>query len=121
MSITNFEDFTNELNDKELEILPLVIHSFRKYDKDSPIKSAEIVKKMNIYLQERDYKIKMTGARLRKMVNFIRSNSLLPLIATSKGYFTSKNKETVEKQIQSLLERSRSIRLCADGLTKFLD
>ena len=121
MSITNFEDHTNELNDKELEILPLVIHSFRKYDKDSPIKSADIVKKMNIYLIQREYTIKMTGARLRKMVNFIRSNSLLPLIATSRGYFTSKNKDTVEKQIKSLLERERSIENCANGLSKFLD
>ena len=119
--ITNFEDFTNELNERELEILPLVVHSFRKYDKDNPIKSQDIVRKMNIYLEERNYKIKMTGARLRKMVNFIRSNSIIPLIATSKGYFTSKNKQTIESQIKSLLERAKSIESCAIGLNKFLE
>tara|TARA_R110000772_G_scaffold36091_4_gene86597 strand:+ start:3474 stop:3839 length:366 start_codon:yes stop_codon:yes gene_type:complete len=121
MSITNFEDHTNELNDRELEILPLVIHSFRKYEKDNPIKSEDIVKKMNIYLFERDFKIKMTGARLRKMVNYIRSNSLIPLIATSKGYFTSNNKKDIQDQIISLMERARSIVRCADGLNKFID
>jgi hypothetical protein len=118
--ITNFEDFTGELSDDELNILPAVIHSFRRYKKDNPIKAPEIIEGINIYLKKRGYKFKMSGPRLRKMVNFIRSNSLLPLIATSKGYFTDSCKLTIQEQIKSLEERSRSIQKCADGLKSFL-
>ncbi len=119
--ITNFENETPELNDKELAILPVVIHGFRHYKKDNPIKANLIVKRLNVYLLEHNHKIKMTDVRLRKMVNYIRSNSLLPLIATSKGYFTSNNKKEIADQIKSLLERARSIERCAQGLNKYLE
>lgn len=120
MSITNFEDFTSELTDQELEILPIVIHGFRAYKKNNPIKSELIVFRMNEYLKNRGYKMKLTGPRLRKLVNYIRSNGLLPLIATSQGYFTTDCKETIAEQIKSLQERANSIERCANGLIKFL-
>lgn len=118
--ITNFEDFTGELSQDEMRLLPAVVHSFRKYKKDNPIKADLIIEGINDYLTKRELKIKMTGPRLRKMVNYIRSNSILPLIATSKGYFTDSCKLTIEDQIKSLEERARSIQSCADGLRKFI-
>ncbi len=118
--ITNFEDFTGELSDDELRILPAVIHSFRRYKKENPIKADAIVIGINDYLLKRKMNFKMTQPRLRKMVNFIRTNSLLPLIATSKGYFTDSCKLTIQDQIKSLEERARSIQNCADGLKKFV-
>jgi hypothetical protein len=75
---------------------------------------------MNQYLQNNGYKIKMTGVRLRKMVNYIRSNGLIPLIANSQGYFTTDCKLTIQQQIISLQERANSIERCAQGLKKFL-
>ena len=121
MSLTNFEDQTPELTPEEMAELPAVIHSFRYYDKRNPIKAVVIVQKMNIYLKMKGSKMKMTDVRLRRMVNYIRTNGLLPLIATSKGYFTSKNKQEIELQIKSLQERARSIQRCANGLKKFLE
>jgi len=118
--ITNFEDFTGELSDDELNILPAVIHGFKQYKKDNPIKADKIVESMNLYLLKRNIKLRMTQPRLRKMVNYIRSNSLLPLIATSKGYFTDSCKLTIKEQIKSLEERARSIQNCAEGLKKFI-
>ncbi len=118
--ITNFENYTNELNDREMEILPIVIHGFRAYKKNNPIKAELIVKRMNEYLKNYGYKIRLTQPRLRKLVNYIRSNSLIPLIATSQGYFTTDCKETIINQIQSLNERANSIERCANGLKKFL-
>jgi hypothetical protein len=118
--ITNFENYTNELTDQEMEILPIVIHGFRAYKKNNPIKAQLIVTRMNNYLQENGYKIRLNGPRLRKLVNYIRSNSLIPLIATSQGYFTTDCKETIINQIQSLNERANSIERCANGLKKFL-
>ena len=118
--ITNFEEYTHELTDQELEILPIVIHGFRAYKKNNPIKAELIVKRMNQFLSDRGYKIRLTGPRLRKLVNYIRSNGLIPLIATSNGYFTTDCKLTIQQQIISLQERANSIERCAQGLKKFI-
>jgi len=118
--ITNFEQVTFELTNEEMEILPLVMHGFRQYKKNNPIKAELIVSRMNQFLNNRGYKIRLTQPRLRKLVNYIRSNGLLPLIATSHGYFTSDCKETIIEQIKSLQERANSIERCAQGLKKFL-
>jgi hypothetical protein len=118
--ITGFETYTHELTNEELEILPLVMHGFRHYKKTNPIKAELIVSRMNIFLHEHGYKIKMSQPRLRKMVNYIRTNGLMPLIATSQGYFTTDCKVTIQEQITSLQERANSIERCAQGLKKFL-
>jgi hypothetical protein len=118
--ITGFEEHTSELTAEEMEILNIVIHGFRQYKKTNPIKSELIVTRMNQYLQLHGYKIKMTGPRLRKMVNYIRSNGLIPLIAKSQGYFTSDCKQTILEQITSLQERANSIENAVQGLKKFL-
>jgi hypothetical protein len=55
------------------------------------------------------------------MVNYIRTNSIIPLIATSNGYFTSNCKETIQDQVKSLQERASSIMRCAEGMKKFLE
>jgi hypothetical protein len=120
MSVTNFEEHTSELTSEEMEILPIVVHGFRNYKKTNPIKAELIVTRMNEYLLARGYKTRMTQPRLRKMVNYIRTNGLIPLIATSNGYFTSNCKQTIQEQIQSLQERANSIERCAEGLKKFL-
>jgi hypothetical protein len=118
--ITNFEEHTHELSAEEMEILPVVVHGFRNYKKANPIKAELIVTRMNEYLNTKGYKTKMTQPRLRKMVNYIRTNGIIPLIATSNGYFTSDCKETIAEQIKSLQERANSIERCATGLKKFL-
>ncbi len=118
--ITTFETITHELTDDELNLVPVIVHSFRFYKKDNPIKAELIVKRMNEYLEKNESKVKMTQPRLRKIVNYIRTNGIIPLIATSNGYFTSDCKQTIAEQIQSLQERANSIERCAQGLKKFL-
>lgn len=114
--ITTFEKVTPELTEKELALVPIIIEGFKRYDKSNPIKEPEIVKRFN----SKSYETKLTGARLRKIVNHIRVNGLLPLIATSKGYYVSYNKDEVLNQIKSLRERANSINSCADGLSAWL-
>ena len=114
--IKTFEKFTFELTDKEKEILPVLINGFKFYNKNNPIKEPEIVRKFN----ERNGNLKLSGVRLRKLVNHIRLNSLLPLIATSKGYFVCYDKDVLDSQIKSLQQRANSINACADGLKKLL-
>ena len=118
--ITNFTEVTAELNQKELNLIPVLVKCFAKYTKEKPIKTPEVVEGINNYLTDKGIKLKFSGARLRKCVNFIRCNGLLPLIATSNGYYCSNDTEEIEKQIKSLNERARSIKNCADGLYKFI-
>ena len=114
--IKTFEQFTYDLTDKEKAILPVLINGFKFYNKNNPIKEPDIVKKFN----ERNPNLKLSGVRLRKLVNHIRVNSLLPLIATSKGYFVCYDKSIITTQIESLEQRANSINNCANGLKKLL-
>lgn len=114
--ITNFEDFTQELSEAEMQILPKMIAGFKNYTINNPIKEPDIVFRFN----EKSKEINLTPARLRKIVNYIRTNGLIPLIATSKGYYVSYEKEIIENQIKSLKQRANSINNCANGLKKFI-
>ncbi len=118
--LTNFEEHTEDLNEKELSIIPALIKGFSTHGKENPIKAQKIVEQMNIYLSSHSIDLKMSEPRLRKCCNYIRSHGLLPLIATSDGYFVSHDKEVILSQIQSLKERAGSIMACADGLEKFI-
>ena len=118
--ITNFEAITHELTAKELELIPILVKSFSTRKENCPIKSPDIIKGVNDYLVRNNRKIKMSGPRLRKCCNYIRANGLLPLIATSTGYYVSYDKEIVKEQIKSLRQRANSINRCADGLEKFV-
>ena len=120
MAITNFEQITQELNEKEMQLLPFILQGFKKHFKESPIKAPEIVKSMNDFIITNNIKgIKLTEARLRKFVNHIRQNSILPLIATSVGYYISNDVEEINLQIRSLEERAKSIKDAANGLYYF--
>ena len=113
--ITNFENITGEMTEDEKKLVPIIIRGFTAYGKDNPIKAPEIIKRLKL----KGYKI--SEPRLRKIVNFIRAESILPLIATSKGYFVSYDREVVAEQIKSLEERADSISHSAQGLRKFLN
>jgi len=115
--IDNFEFITYELTEQELGMVEPIMNGFKRYTKQTPIKAADVVTRYNSYTNTKD----LSQPRLRKIVNFIRTNGLLPLIATSSGYYVSTDKEEIEKQIKSLIQRSNSILNCANGLKKFLD
>jgi len=115
--LTNFENITYELTEEELILVPDICEAFRKYTKDNPIKAPEIVKKIN---HNKLTKTKFTESRLRKICNYIRSNGMIPLIATSNGYYVDYSPEALQSQIKSLKERASSIYRCAAGLETFL-
>ena len=112
--ITNFEEITQELNRDEMSWIQPLINGFKKRHKGNPIKAPEIIKGM------RKHGYRITEPRLRKCVNYIRTNGLLPLIATSKGYYVTHNTQEIKSQIESLYQRANSIARCADGLKKFV-
>jgi len=115
--ITNFEEITKELSEDEFSMLPNLIQILQEHpNMSAAIFSEDLCRKMAVRYQVE----KFPGSRLRKMTNYLRVNGILPVIATSKGYYISYDKEMIESQIKSLLERASSIRKSAYGLQKFL-
>lgn len=119
--ITNFEETTYELTEQEQRIVPDICEGFRKYTKDNPIKSDEIVSRINANKERLGITFTMTGVRLRKICNYIRTQGMIPLIATSNGYYVDYSEDALILQIRSLKERASSIMRCAVGLEKILN
>ena len=86
---------------------------------ENQITGVSICAMVNVMYQ-RGTNTKLTGARLRKIVNHLRTNGILPIIATQKGYCSSYDTETIQAQIRSLKERAAGIRSAAHGLSRFL-
>ena len=118
LQIVNFELITAELTRDERQLIKILIAGFKSHvGRNNAILSDEIVRRLN---DKKATPKKVTGVRLRKMCNFIRSKGMLPLIATSHGYFISNDSNEIRKQIQSLNERADAIRNSAKGLETFL-
>jgi hypothetical protein len=117
--IKNFEEITKEMTEDEKKLVPLIIRGLSTRTKENPIKGAEIVSAINS--QKDKYGIKLfSEPRLRKIVNFIRTESILPLMGTSNGYYCTKDRDELESQIESLTQRSEAIMSSANGLKKFI-
>ena len=118
--ITNFSEFTFPVTEDEKIILPILIKGLSTKTKDNPIHSDEICKRLNEYFKNSNIDIVLSGVRLRKLTNFLRSEGVLPIIATSKCYYCSFDKLEIIKQIESLEDRANSILNSANGLKKFI-
>lgn len=104
--LTNFETITEPLNEYEQkELLPKVVLGLSlRIGKESAISSAQIVKA----LTSKGYKI--SGPRLRKIINHIRMNGLIPcLMANSDGYYISYNHAEIVRHRESLKQRAEAI------------
>lgn len=110
--ITNFVKETEELTTEEKELALYIAIYLKARRKQNPVTSNEIiigVKRMK--------GITLSGARLRKVVRWIRlSGEIVHLMATSKGYYVCTDKEEWDTYIQSLEERWESIKYLADAM-----
>ena len=118
--IKNFEEITKEMTEGEKKLVPVIIKGLSTKTKDNPIHSDEICKRLNEYFKNSNIDIVLSGVRLRKLTNFLRSEGVLPIIATSKCYYCSFDKLEIIKQIESLEDRANSILNSANGLKKFI-
>ena len=117
--ITNFEAITANLTPEEKFLTISIMEILVKYKKNNPIKSVQLVAIINNkFFKESD--AKFTGVKLRKFCNYIRSKSLLPIIATSNGYYISYDKTEIALQIESLEQRSEAILNSVNGLKFYL-
>lgn len=113
--ITNFENETKDLNPQEKGVALKIAETLRKkIGKRNVVTSRVIIEGMTKHFE---LPFKIGGARLRKMINWIRINDVVPnLVATANGYYVAETKEELDTYIQSLEERSSAIQAVADKL-----
>ena len=114
--IEGFERETAPLTDDEMRLLPIIIAGLKtKVGKEMAIHGATICEKVSEKFG------KLTEPRLRKIVNHIRTNGMLPVIATSKGYYISHDRDEIHAQIQSLEQRREAINQAIQGLARWIE
>jgi len=98
-------------------ILPMIMRVLRtKSTKNNPLYGARIVDFINLKREELDIKGTMTETKLRKCINYIRTNGLLPVIADDNGYYVSNDPAIIRDMAQSLKRRVAAINAAASGL-----
>ena len=105
--IEGFQKETAKLNDYERTVLlPVMVKCLeRKIGKENAVTNAYMCDRMN----ESGYDI--GEARVRKIINHIRINGLVPcLMASSYGYYVTNNAEELRAYIISLKGREEAIR-----------
>ena len=120
--IPGFENQTAPLNDyEENTLMPVIIRGLQKrIGKNNAITNAEMCRKLNnhFYLNSPSYK-KITGARIRKIINHIRINDAIScLVSTSKGYYVSKDRKELNTYIESLNKRATAILAVARAIDR---
>lgn len=110
--INGFEKETHELTDEEKVLLPIIVNGLKKkIGKETAVTN----KQMIVGLSKIGHKVQ--PARIRKLIHHIRITGLIDcLVATSRGYYVSKNVEELDSYIESLLQRSKSIEDIANQL-----
>lgn len=104
--IKGFDTQTQPLTDYETnELLPVLLSGLRtKIGKENAVTNKFIIDRL-----KGSYKI--DAARIRKLINHIRTNDLLPgLIATSDGYFIATTETELLEYEESLKGREDAIR-----------
>jgi len=116
--INGHEKETQELSAEELLLATNLIDAFKGRTKDNPIKAKEIVEKVNKHYQ---LKTKFTDVRLRKIVNYYRTNSIIPIISGGMGYYVSYEPNRIVGMIKSLGSQVNSLNSCIRGMQSFID
>lgn len=106
--INGFEEQTEPLTEyEEQQLLPQIIRGLSlKVGKENAVTNSAIVRGMKANLN-----LKTTEPRVRKIINHIRTNDLVPcLIATSQGYYIAESEQELKDYEESLLGREEAIR-----------
>jgi len=116
--LNGFIEETKPLTEYEQNtLLPVMIQGLQaKYGRNNSVKNCQICNG----LKHRGFKI--TEARVRKIINHIRVNSMvIGLIATSEGYYIAESKSEIDDYLQSLRGREAAIRAVRISLEKQRD
>jgi len=104
--LKNFEKITIELSPIELEYVEFLGQWFmHNKGKENTVKNGDIAKLIKTAFDK-----KIADSRVRKVLQFLRTNGLPNIIATSNGYFYSDDIAEIEAWIISLKQREAAIR-----------
>lgn len=121
---TNRKPQLRTLTTDEKLLLPYLEKALLRTNKTKPKFNDELADDLNRVVERiKETGIdmpKINGARLRKMINYMRCNSQLPIISTSKGYYVSYDVEEIGAMIISLSQRAEAIEAAANGLRYIL-
>ena len=109
--IVGFEEISEPLTDYEQStLLPVFVRCLStKVGRDKAITNAKMIEGMKAF------GFKVDGPRVRKIINHIRDNALVPcLVATSKGYYVATTDFDLAEYEESLKGR-------IDAMTQILD
>ena len=115
--LKKFETITHELNQFELECVEYLGQWFMaNKGKQHTLKNADIA-----MMAEKRFGKKLIDSRVRKIVQFLRTNGLPNLIATSNGYFYTEELKDIENWIISLKQREAAIRTIREKAERHLE
>lgn len=112
--IKGFSEQTEPLTDYEQNtLLPVIMRGLRpRIGKESAVTNRYIVSQL-----KPTYNV--TEARVRKIINHIRTADLIPgLIATSDGYFIAETEKELRDYEESLLGRELAIRQVRESIAR---
>ena len=114
--IINFEKYTHELTEHEKKIVPRIIQGIvKRVGKENAITNKHICLKLN------HEGFKISGPRVRKIFNFIRSEAIIRnIVATSDGYYIATTQKDLDDYIESINARSNAILRNLSGIDKKL-
>lgn len=99
--IEGFPTETAPLNYEELKLVPQFVNGLKtKIGKDKAVSNSQIRKGF------KSVGITVSDARVRKIINHIRTNAIVPLLCSnSKGYYVARTKDEVESYLRGLKQR----------------
>lgn len=105
--IEGFEEITAKLSQEEKDLIPVFVRVLsKKVGPQLAVTAKQIEEGFWNNMQK-----KVTQVRVRKIMHFIRMNYLIEgLVATSKGYYVSRDPVTIMKWNKSLEQREDRIR-----------
>lgn len=102
--ISGFEEYTSELTKEELRSATQVVAMLHFSSKENPITSAQISRELGWR------RLQNHGARVRKIINWIRLKKIVPnLVASSRGYYRTNDPQEIERYVKSLRQRIEAI------------
>lgn len=111
--LKGFEKETAPLSKYEEQVLlPMLVRGLsHKHGKGAAVKNAEICRA----LTSKGYDV--TEPRIRKIINYIRVNSLVPyLLANGTGYYIASDRREILDYIETLRGRENAIREVREAL-----
>lgn len=114
--LPGFENITADLTEYELGLVPVFVKGFScKIGAENAVTSSQILERLGS-------RYKLSGARVRKIVNHIRNKGLVPgLVASSSGYYVTNDPEELKRYIDSLDGRESEIRRIKNGMKQYLN